>query len=149
MRKPSARAILIAAVAVFGLIQLWPVDRTNPPVESPLTAAPEVETVLRRACYDCHSNETQWPLYAKVAPVSWWLAGHVREGRAELNFSVWTGDAQQLKRLAKTPKELAKGAMPPWTYRLAHRGARLTADEIATLGRFATATAQPAAPPTK
>src|SRR6185369_314098 len=102
-----------------------PVERTNPPVETDLQAPPPVHAILRRACYDCHSNETVWPWYSHVAPVSWLLARDVREGRRELNFSTW--DAYDAKKKDKTLKEsieeAVEGEMPPWFYVALHRDA--------------------------
>jgi cytochrome c551/c552 len=98
-------------------------------VSSDVGAPPEVAAILRRACYDCHSNETVWPWYAGVAPVSWLLAHDVQEGRAELNFSTWdTYDAaRRKKKLKETAEEVAEGEMPPWLYVLMHPDARLDA----------------------
>jgi hypothetical protein len=141
MRKPVWKIVLIGLVVLFAGIQLVPGSRSNPPVTSRMAASPAAQDVLKRACYDCHSNETTWPWYSRVAPVSWWVAGHVSEGRDELNFSEWASTPQQLKRLGKTPKEIAKGEMPPWYYRLAHREARLSEADIAALNGLAAAPA--------
>ncbi|MGX9985311.1 heme-binding domain-containing protein [Soonwooa purpurea] len=87
--------ILISAIAVFGLIQLVPIDRNNEPVRKEENFVdlhktnPQVVTLLRAACYDCHSNEVNYPDYAFVAPISWLVKDHVREGRDRLNFSKW------------------------------------------------------------
>jgi hypothetical protein len=147
MLRKVLKLALIGLVVVFVGIQLVPVDRTNPPVQGRMPASPQAQDVLRRACYDCHSNETTWPWYSHVAPISWWLAGHVEDGRTELNFSEWTGSAtpQQLKKVAKIPKEIAKGNMPPWYYRLGHPEARHSATDAATLKALAAAAAAPAA----
>jgi hypothetical protein len=67
--------VLVLLVVFFGLIQLVPVDRINPSVESDITTSPEVKAVLRRSCYDRHSNETVWPWYSSVAPVPGSLLG--------------------------------------------------------------------------
>jgi hypothetical protein len=83
------RWVLLAIVLLLVVIQFVPVDRSNPPVTSEVPASPEARAVLRRACYDCHSNETVWPWYSKVAPVSWLVARDVHKGREELNFSTW------------------------------------------------------------
>ena len=113
-----------------------------------MAAPPEVAAVLRRACYDCHSNETVWPWYSHVAPVSWLLARDVREGRGELNFSTWDAyDAKKkTKKLKETAEEVTEGEMPPWFYAAVHRHAALspadaerlrawTAEEKAKIGR--------------
>jgi hypothetical protein len=126
-----------AAAGAAGLIaiQLLPVDRSNPPVESEVPAPPEVRAVLRRACYDCHSNETVWPWYARIAPVSWWIAHDVREGRAELNFSTWNrlDTKERVKAMHESWEEVSEREMPPWFYLPPHPDARLTASDRASL----------------
>ena len=83
------KMVLVFAVVLFVAIQLVPVDRSNPPVEADLEAPEAVTAVLRTACYDCHSNETHWPWYSYVAPVSWLVAHDVEEARSEFSFSRW------------------------------------------------------------
>lgn len=133
-----------AVVVALGAIQLIPVDRTNPPVQKEMPAPPDVQAILRRSCYDCHSNETVWLWYSKVAPISWLVSRDVREGRKDLNFSDWTASEKQLRRLAKTPKEIAKAKMPPWFYLSIHRDARLSPQDVETLNRFAASPTTPA-----
>src|SRR5450759_4293447 len=89
-------------------IQVVPVDRRNPAVESEVPASPEVRTILHRACYDCHSNETVWPWYSRIAPLSWLIAHDVHEGRDNLNLSTWNrlGAEQQVKARQKAWKEV-------------------------------------------
>ncbi len=124
------------AVAVVAAIQLVPVDRGNPPVTASVPAPPAVEAVLRRACFDCHSNETVWPVQAYVAPVSWYVAHDVKEGREELNFSTW-GPKQAEKAAKELGKEVEKGDMPPGLYVLAHPAAKLSPEERALLAGWA------------
>lgn len=117
--------IAVAAGVVLAAIQLVPVSRTNPPVTAPVQAPPEVQAVLRRACFDCHSHETVWPVQAYVAPFSWLVAHDVEEGREELDFSAWD-QVDRRKVAKKLPKEVGEGEMPPWFYVLAHPSARLS-----------------------
>ena len=127
-RRISWRAVAVGAVVLLVAAQFVPVSRTNPPVETRVSAPPAVQEVLVAACFDCHSNETRWPWYAHVAPASWLLADHVAEGRRNLNFSRWPAfdfDAQDLL-LRDIAKEVAEGEMPPSSYTLAHPAARLT-----------------------
>ena len=118
--------------AVVGVaIQLFPYgrDHDNPAVvrDAPWPSA-EARSLAVAACYDCHSNETKWPWYANVAPVSWLVQRDVDDGRAELNFSRWpSGEADDLSDSVEDRE------MPPRQYLLAHPGARLSADERATL----------------
>ncbi len=121
--------------ALLVLIQFWPVKRTNPPVTSDVVASTEVKALLRRACYDCHSNETRWPWYSRVAPVSWLLADHVKDGRKDLNFSEWPVldfEAQQ-EAFEDITKQLQEGKMPLLSYKLGHPESWLNAEERAVL----------------
>ena len=138
MRKRIAVSGLVLLVALIA-IQFVPVETSNPPVTGDVPTSPAVKAVLRTACYDCHSNETQWPWYSHIAPLSWLLARHVREGRAELNFSTWNqyGTQQQVKKLKEGWQEVAEGEMPPWFYLRVHRDARLSAADRALLRQWA------------
>ena len=126
----TGRVLALAALAAAGA-QLVPVARTNPPAVADIGAPAEIASVLRRACYDCHSNETQWPWYSHIAPVSWLLAHDVEEGRQKLNFSAWRrfGPERQARKRAQSIREVRKGKMPPWSYRALHPEARLTRTE--------------------
>lgn len=135
MTRQLSRRLKIGAAAgaaLVLLVQLVPVTRTNPPVEADLVAPAPVEDVLRRACYDCHSHETRWPWYSRVAPFSWWLADHVRLGRADLNFSQWPLFDLETQGLIlrDIEKQLTDGTMPLRSYVLGHPEARLSAEEM-------------------
>ena len=101
--KSIAKWSAVILVIGFALIQLAPVDRANPAVETEVPASAEARVVLRRGCYDCHSNETVWPWYSRIAPVSWLTARDVREGRKALSFSTWNrlNTKEQIKALRK------------------------------------------------
>lgn len=144
--KLILKRIAVALLALLAGIQLWPAGRTNPPVESDLDAPPEVESVLRRACYDCHSNETRWPWYAYVAPVSWSIVHDVDEAREELNFSAWGRYAaeKRAKRAEKAVEEVEEGEMPLASYVRMHPEAAVSADELGLLKRWAEGLHQPA-----
>ncbi|NTV03340.1 heme-binding domain-containing protein [bacterium] len=137
MRKPAriARLSLGALAVVAAAIQFVPVERTNPPVTGEIPAPAEARAVLRESCYDCHSNETVWPWYSRVAPFSWLVAEDVREAREEMNFSTWTALAprEQAKYLHEILEEVQEGAMPPRLYLLPHPRARLTDDDRAAI----------------
>jgi hypothetical protein len=132
------RALALGGAVVLLAIQAVPVSRTNPPVESDVDAPADVKALLRRACYDCHSHETVWPAYSRVAPVSWLVAHDVTEGREELDFSRWSalGAAARAKLAKELPEEVEEGEMPPLTYRMVHPPARLTAAEKAALSAW-------------
>lgn len=121
----------LSLVTLAGLlaIQAVPVERTNPPVRSaPRWDSPRTEALARRACYDCHSNETKWPAYARLAPVSWWVARHVRDGRRHLNFS-----EAPFREAEEAAGEVLEREMPLRSYTLAHPEARLSREETREL----------------
>jgi hypothetical protein len=150
MKKKIFVIILLLLVA-FGVIQFIPIDRSNPPVEAEIPAPLEVKTVLRSACYDCHSNETTWPWYSYVAPISWLVAHDVHEGRNELNFSTWNrySTKQQVEKLKETLEEIEEGEMPPWFYMAVHRDIELSGRDREVLKTWARESATPdgATPP--
>ena len=125
----------VVFVILLLLIQLVPVDKTNPPIEAEIPASEEVRTILKRSCYDCHSNETSWPWYSRVAPISWLVAYDVKEGRDELNFSTWNkySASKQNKKLKEIWEEIDEGEMPLWVYLPAHPTAKLSANDKAIL----------------
>ncbi len=87
MRRVPAKWIVVGSIAVLILIQIIQPSRTNPPVvpsrslEAHVEVPPEVQAVLKRSCYDCHSSATVWPWYSHVAPVSWYVAHDVNTGK--------------------------------------------------------------------
>jgi len=121
------KSIAFAAIALVG-IQFIPVDRSNPPVTSEVPASAAVNAVIRRACYDCHSNETVWPWYSRVAPVSFLVARDVHEGRRHLNFSTWGqySPAKQAKAVRDIWEQVSTGEMPMAIYLPMHPHARLS-----------------------
>jgi hypothetical protein len=144
MRKKLA----LLALTVFLALQLVPAPAAGNPPSDPNRAfhtvmqpPPEVLSILRRACYDCHSNETKWPWYAFVAPVSWPVRDHVVKGRKHLNFSEWLkpGEKQfttwsDLEEIAQT---VADKSMPLEGYDLMHPEAKLTPAERKLISQWA------------
>jgi mono/diheme cytochrome c family protein len=117
--------IALGLVGTFLAIQLIPYgrDHTNPLISGePTWDAPQTRALAKQACFDCHSNETEWPAYASIAPASWLVQRDVNEGRAVLNFSEWTRPQEEAKEAAE---EVREGEMPPAAYTLVHAQARL------------------------
>ncbi len=129
--RTALRWFLISLAVVFVALQFRQPDRANPAVVSEIMAPPEIAEILERSCYDCHSNETRWPWYAYVAPVSWWLADHVHDGRKDLNFSEWPVlDFEGLEHnFREIDEQIANDEMPLKSYLLLHPGARLSEEE--------------------
>jgi hypothetical protein len=99
----------------------------------------QIQSVLKNACYDCHSNNTNYPWYSNIQPGGWWLASHIRKGKEELNFSEF-GDyssRKQRSKLNSIAKTVEDGTMPFPSYTLIHRNARLTKDEKAVIINWA------------
>lgn len=125
-RKSWGPKALIGLVAAFVLIQFVPVDRPNPPVQQePDWDAPETKAFFDRACADCHSNETKWPWYSYVAPISWQISHTVEEGREHFNVSEWEAGT----RTDEPREEYESGNMPVPQYPPFHPEARLTPAE--------------------
>ncbi len=121
--------LIIVGGVVFGLIQVIPFGRqhTNPPVVSePKWDSPQTRQIAERACFDCHSNQTIWPWYSNIAPVSWLVQRDVDEGRSRMNFSDWGTKSQNVEELVEVIQE---GKMPPSQYLIMHPEARLTQAE--------------------
>jgi hypothetical protein len=136
--KQFGRVVKWAALTfcvAFIAIQLVPLNRTNPPVQGDFRGSAEAVSVLRRACYDCHSNETVWPWYSRVAPLSWVIAHDVNEGRAALNFSTWNqlSPEKQAEAMNESWEAVAEGTMPTWYYVALHPEARLSANDQSVL----------------
>jgi Haem-binding domain len=130
------RFTVITAVVVLGLavaIQAVPYGRhhMNPPVVAePPWHTPQTRALAVRACFDCHSNDTTWPWYSNIAPVSWLVQHDVDDGRRTLNFSEWNRPQKEARDAGETVR---KGEMPPWIYSIRHASARLSATEKETL----------------
>ena len=127
-------------VGLFAALQIIPYGRahSNPPVTSePAWDSPRTRELAVRACFDCHSNETKWPWYAHVAPMSWAMQLDVDAGRSVLNFSEWN----RTYPLAEySGRRTRGGMMPPKKYLLAHPEAELTPEELEALARGLDAT---------
>lgn len=128
---------LIITIAILLGIQLISVDKTNPPIDDTLAlkAAPEIMKILKKGCYDCHSNETKWPLYSDIAPVSFFVASHVKKGRRAMNFSLWNQIDEKIKieRLKRGVIAVNNGSMALPSYLSAHEEAKLDKDEKAII----------------
>lgn len=133
--------IFIGLAILFVLIQFIRIDKTNPDVVQEndfitITNPPEnIAQTLKTSCYDCHSNESTYPWYSNVAPVSWWVKDHIVEGREELNFSEWGTftDKRKIKKIKEVIEEVEEGEMPLPPYLITHSNAKLTETQTAEL----------------
>jgi hypothetical protein len=123
------RKISIGLGVAFVAMQLVRCSKDNPPVTGEIAAPAPVQAIFERSCYDCHSNETRWPWYSQVAPVSWLVNYDVVEGREHLNFSTWaelTPEKRAHKREEIGEHVVEKGDMPMPYYLPLHPEARLS-----------------------
>ena len=121
---------LVAAVVVFLLMQLVPMRVSNPAVTGePKWDSPQTRALAVKACFDCHSNESQPLWFEKIAPLSWWITNHVDEGRSALNFSEWTTGGKG--ETGDMVEAVRNGSMPPSNYYWfgLHQNGKLTAAE--------------------
>lgn len=133
-----------SVLLLFILIQFIPVSRTNLPVKEDenfadiMQTPSKIETLLRNACYDCHSNETKYPGYAYVAPVSWSVSHHVNEGREHGNFSVFGNYGKEAKQsfLEHSIQTVSNGTMPMPGYIAQHPEANLSEAERKILTNY-------------
>ena len=140
MLKTILRRAAIAVLILLLIIQFVPHGRnhTNPSARvEPQWDSAATRALAKRACFDCHSNETVWPWYSQVAPISWLVQNDVTEGRRKLNFSEWDRPQDEAEEAAE---QIQKNEMPPWFYLPLHADARLAAEEKQMLTRGLQAT---------
>jgi Haem-binding domain len=138
-RRLTQAAVIL--VAVFAAAQLVRPERANPATDPSRTIRAHVSetsqlpAVLDRACGDCHSNNTVWPSYAQIAPLSWVMARAVAEGRSAINYSEWGAysPGQQRTLLAASCDDASSGRMPGGAWTLLHPEARLSSQDIETI----------------
>ena len=143
----KSKKILIGLAVLFIIIQFFSIDKSNPPVEAGVDmievvqVPAEIEAILKTSCYDCHTNETIYPWYTNVAPVSWWIKKHVNEGRDELNFSEWGSYSLRRKdhKLDEIVELVDEDEMPLKSYLLVHGEASLSTEQKAQLVDWAKA----------
>jgi hypothetical protein len=142
MRRFGVKSIVVGSIACLVLIQIVQPSRTNPPVvpsrslQAHVEVPTEVQAVLKRSCYDCHSSETVWPWYSYVAPVSWYVANDVNTGRGHINFQNWEAQINEQEgkeHLGLVCKLIREGKMPPADYRVMHKGTDVTPEETSTV----------------
>ena len=141
MLRRIAKWFFVILVVLFLAIQFVRPARTNPAVDESQTIfartqmPPQVAAIFNRSCVDCHSNKTVWPWYTNVAPISWFITGHVNDGRQMMNLSEWgrMDQDRQSKKLRQMCDEVTDGAMPLSSYTPLHPGSKLSPADVKTL----------------
>ena len=142
------KQILLGVLIAFILIQFIQPARNNSneilstDVTKTINVPKNVEGILKAACYDCHSNNTNYPWYSRVQPFGWLLARHIKNGKAELNFSEFGSYSQrrQISKLNGIANSLKDGTMPLSSYTMIHKDARLSKEDKDLLSEWATRT---------
>lgn len=135
--KFNKKNILKVIVVVLVIIQFFTIDKSTSPVDTTkdflnVTQAPvEVAEIIKTSCYDCHSNQTNYPWYTNIAPVSWWIEHHIEEGKEHLNFSNWSAYSAKKAdhKLEEFYEEVEEGEMPLKSYTILHGYAKLSEKE--------------------
>jgi hypothetical protein len=124
---------IIILCAVVGIITFLVGPPENPPVvQEPAWDSMQTRELAKRACFDCHSNETVWPWYSRVIPAAWLIRRDVSEGRSKLNFSDWRPGEMEVEELNEV---IAEGEMPPFYYVMMHPTAKMSQAEKETLAQ--------------
>jgi hypothetical protein len=135
--KKLLKILLIVVIVLFLGAQVVRPDRTNPPTNAAdvMQVPSDVQAILDRSCNDCHSNQTRWPWYTNVAPMSWIIADHVKEGRHELNFSEFnTYSAKKAAhKMEEVCEQVERGEMPLKQYLPLHPEAKLSPQDVQRL----------------
>ncbi|HOU02958.1 MAG: hypothetical protein GT600_11215 [Bacteroidales bacterium] len=142
------KIILVVLIVLFIIIQFIPagIPRNKPEDEKSIAKSSlvtgQVLNQLKKSCFDCHSDQTKLPWYAKIAPSSWLLSGHINEGKSHLNFSEWEDYSRREKigLLEAIKDEVESGNMPLKSYLLIHRDARLDSEKISLLSKWTSET---------
>lgn len=132
------RKLFIILILILIGIQFISVEQNNPPVKSEMSMPSQVKNVFQKACYDCHSNLTEWKWYSKIAPISFLISYDVKEGREHLNFSEWDEYSMDEKKIKKEIwSEVLNEKMPPWFYRIGNPKGKLSDEDKKIIRQWA------------
>ncbi|WP_183564867.1 heme-binding domain-containing protein [Mucilaginibacter sp. SP1R1] len=140
IQKPNRKILIVAGILFIGFLAIQCIrpEITRPPVKGDIEAPAQVKSILVRACYDCHSNQTNLRWYGQISPVYWRVANHVNSGRKHLNFSNWKNlaPADQKGILWEAVNQIAAGAMPIKDYELVHPSAAISKNDLDVLKKY-------------
>jgi len=143
--KKILKITVLTVLVLLALLQFYPrpVKNTASAISSNditirHSVPVNVQEILQVSCYDCHSNNTRYPWYSRLQPVAWWLGDHIREGKAELNFSEFGAYSlrRQYHKLEEMEDQVKEDEMPLTSYTLIHRAAKLSSADKATLSTW-------------
>lgn len=135
-----AKKILLVLLIIFVILQAFRPEKNNSgkkenDISKKYPVSPAVEQILAKACNDCHSNNTNYPWYAEVQPVGWWLADHIKDGKRHMNFNEFSTYkvARQYHKLEECIDQVKDSEMPLESYTAIHKNANLSEEEKNTL----------------
>jgi hypothetical protein len=142
--KKTLRIVAIVLGGILLSLQFFRIDKSNPPADAAQdylaisTPPAEITSLIKAACYDCHSHTTQYPWYSNIQPMAWWIKDHVEEGREHLNFSVWAtyNTKKAAHKLEESYEVVESKEMPMKSYTWMHGNARLTTEERSALAAW-------------
>jgi len=131
------KIILFSFLLVLAILQFFRIKKNENNSEqvnhisNQFSAPDEVGNILKKSCYDCHSNNTAYPWYANIQPVAWWLQNHINEGKEELNFDEFAlyKPRRQFKKMEEMQELISENEMPLYSYTLLHGNAKLSEEE--------------------
>ncbi|MFN5793255.1 MAG: heme-binding domain-containing protein [Bacteroidota bacterium] len=134
------KKLLIIIGSLFLIIQLFPISKNqskeySKDISTIEKITPDVKNILEYSCYDCHSNNSNYPIYASIQPLAWWLQHHIDEGKEELNFSEFAGYSprRRFHKLEEIKEQILENEMPLYSYTIVHTQAKLSEQQKSIL----------------
>jgi hypothetical protein len=152
MRRLAKSTLILVGIVFLGMqfVSTAATPKTPPnPIHMAQLVDPKVGAILDRSCQDCHSNQTNWPWYGRVAPVSWIISKHVSAGRDMLDFSAWTDQFQPGGDRMMICDAVSSGTMPLASYTLIHREAKLSKQDVKLICDWAESSVHPETEPNR
>ena len=134
------KKLIIIIGSLFLILQLFPISKNqskeySKDISTVEKITPDVKNILQSSCYDCHSNNSNYPIYASIQPIAWWLQHHIDEGKEELNFSEFAGYSprRRFHKLEEIKEQIVENEMPLYSYTIVHTQAKLSEQQKSIL----------------
>jgi hypothetical protein len=134
------KKLIIIIGSLFLILQLFPISKNqskefSKDISTIEKITPDVKNILQSSCYDCHSNNSNYPIYASIQPIAWWLQHHIDEGKEELNFSEFAGYSprRRFHKLEEIKEQIVENEMPLYSYTIVHTQAKLSEQQKSIL----------------
>jgi hypothetical protein len=141
------KKLIIIIGSLFLILQLFPISKNqskefSKDISTIEKITPDVKNILQSSCYDCHSNNSNYPIYASIQPIAWWLQHHIDEGKEELNFSEFAGYSprRRFHKLEEIKEQIVEKEMPLYSYTIVHTQAKLSEQQKSILIKWVNST---------